>query len=198
MIAAIILAAGPSSRMGQSKQLLDVGGELLLVKTIQTVLRAGLQNVTVVLGANEHAHREVMKDLPVDVVTNPDWKRGMGSSIKTGLNDILSRHPGTDAVIIFVCDQPMLSDDIIKNIIQKHTETKKPVIASEYSNVPGVPVLFDKSYFEVLMKLPDSEGAKKIILKNPGDVTLVPFAGGEVDLDTMADYEAYKKSHSAS
>src|SRR5687768_5483312 len=100
---AIILAAGPSSRMGQSKQLLNIKGEKLLAKTILTVLKAEIPAVTVVLGAQEKEHRNVIQHLPVDIVYNKHWERGMGSSLKSGLLHIRSKHPALDAVVVLVC-----------------------------------------------------------------------------------------------
>ena len=189
--AAIILAAGPSSRMGQPKQMLDIRGERLLVKIAQTFLNAGISNVVVVLGSNEQAHREILKDQPVDIVHNPNWKSGMGSSIKTGLQH-LTLDPSVESVILSVCDQPLLSEDIISGLVRESTETGKPIIASEYSGVPGVPALFHRSYFGRLADLPDDQGAKKIIMNNSSDVSVIPFPGGEIDLDTWGDYEKFR------
>jgi len=190
-IAAIILAAGSSSRMGRSKQMLDIHGERLLIKTIQAVLDAGITNVVVVLGSDEAAHRKLIEHLPVNSVGNADWKSGMGSSIKRGLAYLAANHPAMEGAILSVCDQPLLSKEIIGNLIRRYKETQKPVVASAYSGAPGVPVLFHKSYFEKLAELPDDQGAKRIILQSRSDVSVVPFPGGEIDLDTMGDYDAF-------
>lgn len=193
---AIILAAGPSSRMGRSKQLLDIKGEKLLVKTIQTVLKAGISAVSVVLGAREQEHRDAIQQLPVDIVFNKHWERGMGSSLKSGLLHLLSTHPALDTVVVLVCDQPLLRSENISALLKRYQETGKPLIASRYSRMPGVPSLFAKSYFEKLARLPDDQGAKKIILQNQADVSEVEFRGGEVDLDTMEDYDAFVRGES--
>ena len=189
---AIILAAGPSSRMGQSKQMLDIDGEKLLVKTIRTILNAGVSSVVVVLGSDEKKHRDLIKDLPVDIILNPNWANGMGSSIKTGLQYLTTKNPSLQGVIVSVCDQPLVSTQNISNLIRRYEETGKPIIASRYLKIRGVPVLFDKTYFPKLMALPDDQGAKKIIQQNPEDVSEVDFPGGEIDLDTMEDYEAFR------
>lgn len=188
---AIILAAGSSSRMGQSKQLLDIHGEKLLVKTIQTFLNAGISDIVVVLGSDEAIHRNLIKDLPVEIAYNAHWQKGMGTSIKAGLAQMTSKHPSTDSIIISVCDQPLLSEQTISNLIQEFQKTGKPIVASGYSDAAGVPALFDKTYFDKLANLPDHQGAKKIILQNQADVSIVPFPGGEIDLDTMEDYEGF-------
>ena len=177
--------------MGRSKQLLVIDGEQLLVKTIQTILKADIRAVTVVLGAQEPEHRNAIRHLPVDIVVNKHWERGMGSSLKSGLLHLLSKNPTLDAVILLVCDQPLLKHENISALLNKHQETGKPLIASRYSQTPGVPAVFASSYFEKLAKLPDDEGAKKILLQNSDDVIHVDFPGGAVDLDTTEDYEAF-------
>ena len=115
-IGALILAAGSSSRMGQSKQLLDVEGEKLIVKVARAVLHAGVQNVSIVLGAHEADHRKALRDIPVHILSNPEWEKGMGSSIKTGLRHYMNDHR-IEAMMVAVCDQPLLSTDIIRNLI---------------------------------------------------------------------------------
>lgn len=189
----IILAAGPSSRLGEPKQMLDIDGETLLVKTVKAAIGSHAGSIAVVLGSNEKEHRKLLRELTLDIVYNENWQSGMGSSLKTGLQHLLSQYPSLEAIIILVCDQPLLTTENITNLILKHQETNKPIIASRYSGIPGVPVLFNKAYFPELMALPDDQGAKKIILQHPEDVDEVPFPGGEIDLDTMADYEAFKK-----
>jgi molybdenum cofactor cytidylyltransferase len=190
-IAAMILAAGSSSRMGQPKQMLDIHGEKLLVKTIKTFLDGGISKLVVVLGSNEEAHRDIIKDLPVEVTRNPNWKSGMGSSIKTGLQHLTQKHPLIEAVVVSVCDQPLLSKETISSLMNRYDETGKPIIASGYSDIPGVPVLFHRSYFPKLAKVPDNHGAKKVIMQNSSDVSVIPFPGGEIDLDTMEDYDRF-------
>ena len=192
--AAIILAAGSSSRMGRSKQQLEVRGEPLLTRTIKAVSGAGINRITVVLGAEEVAHRKMIDDLAVDIVANRKWDRGMGSSLKAGLLHVISTDPSAGAVVVLVCDQPLLKPENISRLVSAWREKGRPIIASRYSRVPGVPALFDKRYFGKLLELPDDEGAKKVILENPEDVIEVEFPGGEVDLDTPEDYEAFMDS----
>ena len=104
--------------MGQSKQLLDIYGEPLLLHSIKRALECGAQSVNVVLGANEQSHREIIRDLSVNIIPNHFWKSGMGSSIKAGLNYLIRKSPETDAVIIMVCDQPGLTTQHLVKIIR--------------------------------------------------------------------------------
>lgn len=191
--AAIILAAGSSSRMGQSKQLLPVDGEPLLLRTVKAVLSTSLlSNTVVVLGSEEERHSTLLQHLPVDIVSNLHWKKGIGSSLKAGLEQALQKDPSLEGVVILVCDQPLLSGENIAALLTTYSKTGKPVVASLYAGVPGVPAFFFKSYFDKLKRISDQEGAKKIILSNGGDLAEVDFPGGEVDLDTMEEYDAFR------
>ncbi len=190
-VSVILLAAGSSSRMGQSKQLLDINGEPLLIRSIKKALECTPQHLIVILGANEQAHRDVIRDLPVSIIPNHYWKSGMGSSIKTGLNYLIRKSPETEAVIIMVCDQPGLTSDHLNALIKTFAQTKNPIVASSYSNTMGVPALFARSFFSNILMLKDEQGAKKIIEQFPERVTPVDFPEGIHDLDTAEDYQKY-------
>lgn len=192
MTGAIILAAGSSSRMGQSKQMLDIAGQPLLRKTAIAVVEAGMAHAVVVLGSNDAEHRSILEGLNVETIYNASWVKGMGTSIRTGV-EALTKYPAISSILILVCDQPLLTSETILKITAKFNSSRKPIVASSYRGVPGVPVLFDRTYFDRLKQLPDDQGAKKLILQNRNDIELVSFPGGEIDLDTMADYDAFRK-----
>lgn len=187
----LLLAAGSSSRMGQSKQLLSIKGQPLLVRAAHAAIDSGCENVVVVLGAHEQVHREAIAHLPVHTVHNPDWEKGMGSSIKAGLGYLLSRAPATGAVIIMVCDQPLLTAAHLRTIRNKFKETQRAVIASAYAGTCGVPALFSRELFDNLLRIKDEAGAKKIILEHKESLLEIDFPEGAVDLDTPDDYEGF-------
>ena len=190
-IGTIVLAAGSSSRMGRSKQLLEIEGEPLLCRCVNIALTVNPENVVVILGANEKPHRELLEKLPVQIVSNFYWKTGMGSSIKTGLNYLIQSGAELDAVIIMVCDQPALTAAHLQKLIQKFSEKQKSIISSAYSDSSGVPVLFGRSFFSNLLLLNDDQGAKKIVQQFPDQVEMVSFPNGSIDLDTEEDYQNY-------
>lgn len=190
-IGIILLAAGSSSRMGQSKQLLEIGGEQLLLKSTQVALQSIAEKVIVVLGANESAHRKVIEQLPCEIIVNEDWQLGMGSSLKKGLAELLLIAPKLEAVLVMVCDQPLLTSEHLNQIIKKFKLAKSQIVASYYSGSAGVPALFDKSLFEKLLNVEDQAGAKKIILQYKEVVQTIDFAQGAIDLDTLDDYQTF-------
>lgn len=187
-VAIVILAAGSSSRMGQSKQLLRVRDTTVLSYAITVALHARPAVVTVVLGAHAKQHRESIQPMPVSIVVNEQWETGMGSSLKAGLRHIEAHHPNVTAVLFMVCDQPALTTQHLLNLIGK---AEKPIVASYYAGSPGVPALFKKSLFPSLNALGDDQGAKKMFQLFPDQVSTVDFPKGELDLDTMEDYQNY-------
>ncbi len=190
-VSVILLAAGNSSRMGKSKQLLQIDGDPLLLHSTRAAIGSGAKNVVVVLGANDKAHREVIGDLPITIITNHYWKSGMGSSIKTGMNNLLRIFPETTAVIIMVCDQPGISENHLRTLIEKFEENKSPIVASAYADTAGVPALFARPFFSNILMLRDDEGAKKIIAQFSAQVHAVAFPEGIHDLDTTEDYKNF-------
>lgn len=190
-IGVIVLAAGSSSRMGQSKQLLPIDNIPLLTRVVNIACQLQPSHTVVVLGANEKEHAAILQDTDVQIIINHEWKNGMGSSLKTGLRHLLSLAPSIDAIIVLVCDQPAVTSAYTSNIIQHYKANKKPIVASFYSDAPGVPALFDKSIFPELLNMDDAHGAKKIIQKHIASTELIQFPEGSIDLDTPEDYQKF-------
>ena len=192
-IGIILLAAGSSSRTGQSKQLLEIDGEQLLLKSTRVAVQSESEKIIVVLGANEMAHRKTIEHLPVEIIANPDWETGMGSSLKKGLRQLLQVVPQLKAALVMVCDQPLLTTEHINKLIQTFTNTNSLIVASHYSGSAGVPALFEKSLFEKLLRVEDESGAKKIIQQHKEAIQTIDFLQGAIDLDTPEDYRNFIK-----
>jgi len=195
-IGAILLAAGNSSRMGSNspKQLLDYRGQPLLVCAAQTVLAANLSPLVIVLGANAQQIRPTVETLPVHIVENPNWPAGMSTSLRAGLAKLLELTPSIDALIVMLCDQPLLRPEDLAALITAHTHTQKPLTAAVYNNTVGVPALVSKKYFQKLARLPDNAGAKSLFTQHPEDLATVPLPNAALDIDTPADYSQVQRS----
>lgn len=193
----LLLAAGASTRMGQSKQLMMFGGDALLVRATKAALSSQYP-VTVVLGANADDHREVLKGLNVRIVENQDWRKGMGNSLKTGLTEALAADPAMDAVLIMLCDQPMVTSVYLIRMMETAAASGKPVVASSYGGTLGVPVVFRKSAFTRLMQIGDEAGAARLIRDRPSDVEPIDFPGGAIDLDTPEDVRRFQNPANSS
>jgi molybdenum cofactor cytidylyltransferase len=192
---AIILAAGSSSRMGQSKQLLKIGNESLLRQTVQTVTNSGVEETVIILGSGQQAHQEEIIDLPVKVIYNPDWQKGIGSSLKCGVRFIEERFPACETILVTVCDQPLLSSKHLRILHDSYQSEKNSIVSSYYSDSPGVPVLFNRSMFKKLLEVDDQHGAKMIIKENIELALLIDFPEGSVDLDTPEDWKNFTHLH---
>ncbi len=186
----ILLAAGSSSRMGQSKQLLPVNGRSLLHISAKAALDAHAEKVFVVLGSSEPQHRIELRGLPLEFVSNSDWSKGIGSSIRAGLSAALTQYPELGSAVFIVCDQPGISAKHINNLIV-HRNRGRSIVASSYSDTLGVPALFGAKFFPALLRVGDAEGARRIINGHSDEVDIVPFPEGAIDLDTPEDYQKF-------
>ncbi|WP_431294838.1 nucleotidyltransferase family protein [Pedobacter sp. P26] len=184
----IILAAGSSSRLGRSKQLLDYKGKTLLQNVINEALETNCQSVIVVLGANAEEIASQHQNDQVNLVINESWENGIASSIVAGLLTMVKNNSEIESIIIAVADQVFIKMNNFNNLIEKQKETGKNIIASTYAERIGTPVLFKKDYFEALLSLTGEEGAKKILKQYSQDVETVVFEHGEIDIDTETDY----------
>jgi molybdenum cofactor cytidylyltransferase len=192
--AAIILAAGASTRMGQSKQRLPWKTGTLLSHAIQTARQSGVSSITVVLGADEEQNWKTIEGEKVNIVSNPRWQKGMGSSLKAGLKSVVKSNPNTDAILVMVCDQPFVTAEHLKALFGGFTAGTGQATVSRYSDTTGVPAVFGQRLFEKILSLNDEHGAKKLILQlREDEVSTVDLNGGEIDLDTWEQYTRFSE-----
>lgn len=189
--AIVILAAGASTRMGKSKQLLSWNDDTLLTHAVKTALQTQTSEVVVVLGANHQQHSALLAGMKVNIVVNHNWEMGMGSSLKAGLK-YLNSSSKPDCLLVMVCDQPFVTSQHLDQLIQK-VETSNGIVASGYAETAGVPAAFTSRFFEKILALDDSEGARKIIQSNKDLVTRINFPPGASDIDTPDQYEQSMK-----
>ena len=188
-IGAVILAAGESSRFGRPKQLVQFRGKSLVRRVVDAAKAANCSVIVVVLGSKREQIERELKETDAIVAENRDWRRGIGSSIRVGVENAVNQAPDIEAIVLLTCDQPFVKTDTIERLIAMREKTKKAIVASSYSETLGVPALFDRSCFQELLSLPDDSGAKSIILSNHERVAELLFPEGKIDIDTAADYE---------
>ena len=185
----IVLAAGMSSRLGRPKQLLNYKGKSLLQHAVHEAMQTTMRPVIVVIGANSDVVKKELKDLDIEVAENERWIEGMSTSLHRGLVAAKKLNKDVDGIIFMVSDQPFVSASLLNNLLKTQHETGLPIIASDYGDKLGTPVLFHKSFFSELMKLSGDTGARKLIKKNTDVVATVAFFKGNIDIDTKEDYE---------
>ena len=187
-VGAVILAAGGSTRFGRPKQLLPFRGENLVRRAVRAAAEL-CQRVIVVAGDTHSLIEAELRASAAVVIENPDWQRGLGTSIRVGLEHLITSAPELDAVVLMACDQPFVDSGVIAALVAKQATTGKAIVASSYANTLGIPALFDRSCFDALLALPDESGAKALIESQPDDVASIEFEQGAIDIDTPADFE---------
>lgn len=187
-IAALILAAGQSSRLGQPKQLVQLGANTLLRQTVLLALQTGASPVLVVLSPNiAEACHATLQGLDVLLVENSSPHEGMGSSLRVGMAMLALHAPDTERVLLLVCDQPRLRLDHLLALL--HADG--PVAAAEYSGRCGVPAVFARQHFAALASVTGDQGARSLLKSLP--VTPVSMPEAAIDLDTPEDLAALQR-----
>ena len=173
--------------MGQPKLLLDWGGRPVIRRAVEQVKAGGVNEIIVVLGHEGRAIREALKGLPVRFVENPEPEAGQASSIACGVSVL---GPSTSAALIALGDQPALPPEVIPRLLETFRQTGKAIVAPLYRGVQGNPVLFAAAVFSELRALTGDRGARSVVEKDPGRITLVSFdLAMPADLDTFEEYE---------
>jgi molybdenum cofactor cytidylyltransferase len=184
-VAAIIVAAGASTRLGRPKQLVSYRGETLLARAIRLAGEAGAAPVLVVLGAHSEA---ICAGAPLGDATgviNERWAEGISTSIHVGLRAV---DAGAAGVLVIGCDQPHLTVGHLLALIEAFAGHSETVIAgSSYAGVVGIPAIFPRSVFGALHALRGDKGARALLVHPPCPLITLPFAGGEIDIDLPAD-----------
>ena len=181
-VAIAILAAGSSSRLGRAKQLVELGGETLISRSIESAKGADPIATIVVLGAGcSQIARRIRQD--VMLVENHDWQEGIASSIRCAV-EAASALP-LEALIITTCDQPYVTGDLLQKIKELFERTGRSIVSAFYNGSPGIPALFARDKFGDLLTLRGDRGAKKIITQS--DALYVDAPQAAIDLDTEED-----------
>ncbi len=179
----IVLAAGGSSRMGQSKQLLVWKGRPLVWHAVNTARRAGLNPVVVVLGPEAAKVRQALSDQPVVFIENPNWAMGQSTSVQAGLRAV---ERVAEAVVFLLCDTPFVTPELIQTLIGEHQQTLTPIVAPRIEDRWANPVLFDRLTFEAFAGLSGDRGGRALFERfRMAGIAADPRIG--VDIDTAAD-----------
>ncbi|HJP37571.1 MAG TPA: nucleotidyltransferase family protein [Gammaproteobacteria bacterium] len=179
----IVLAAGASLRLGRPKQLVELDGVPLLVRTLQLLLAYCDRDVICVLGAHAADIRPLLDRMDIRIVVNPDWHEGLGASIRTGVAHV----PGdARAILLSVCDQPLVCQADIARLGAEWQLDQQAIVAAGYSGGYGVPAIFPAAYRDDLAALHGHKGAKGLIDTTPGR-RIVEMPNAAFDIDDSAD-----------
>jgi molybdenum cofactor cytidylyltransferase len=174
--AAVVLAAGASTRLGSPKQLVRLGSENLLERAVRVAREAGCSPVVVVLGASADLIQAECALGDALIVVNGEWASGMGSSVAAGVRALGE----VDGCLVMTCDMPAVSSVHLRELA-----ASGEVSASYYAGRRGVPAYFPAASFGELMELRGDAGAREVLFL----ARSVELVRGEVDLDTVSDLE---------
>jgi molybdenum cofactor cytidylyltransferase len=187
-VAAVVLAAGGSTRMGKPKQLLMVRGRPMLRRVSEAVCAIGMEQVVVVVGAHRDAVMKALDGLSVAVVVNEDWFCGLSSSLRAGIGAL---RPEIEAALVVLADQPALTPEFLSTLVDRYRATGAPIVAPVHEGQRGNPVLFDRALFPELMAVEGDRGGKQLLKRHEREVEQVETMDPAVlmDIDTWQDYE---------
>jgi molybdenum cofactor cytidylyltransferase len=187
VLAAVILAAGGSSRMGRPKQLLKFRGTSLLRRAIDTALAVPTEQVIVVLG---HAADQLLPEIAATsatVVLNDQWTEGVSTSLRGGLAAVSSEARG---VFIYPADMPLVTPEALRELAHRQQISGRPAAMTDAGGVRGVPVFITRSLFPALMIQEGDVGGAQYLRGHPEAVEAVHFDDPDLvrDVDRPEDY----------
>jgi molybdenum cofactor cytidylyltransferase len=187
VLAAVILAAGGSSRMGQPKQLLKFRGTSLLRRAIDIALAVPTEQVIVVLG---HAADQLLPECTATnatVVLNDQWMEGVSTSLRGGLATVSSDARG---VFIYPADMPLVTPEALRELAHRQQVSGRPAAITDAGGVRGVPVFITRSLFPALMIQEGDIGGAQYLRGHPEAVEAVHFDDPDLvrDVDRPEDY----------
>jgi molybdenum cofactor cytidylyltransferase len=190
-LGAILLAAGGSTRLGRPKQLLEFDGEPLVVRQARLLVALRPACVVVVTGRRNEDVASLLGDLPVRCEHNPEWQRGMGTSLACGIRAMPER---ARAALVLLVDQWKLALADLEILVETWASDPQAAVLAAYDGTRGPPAILPRALFERLSRLQGDSGARNILKRWKGTVKALPLARATVDVDTAADLPKHSGS----
>ena len=183
-VAAVLLAAGASTRMGTAKQLLPVRGKPAISLCVEALQAGGLHHPIVVLGSRREECEAALAGLSVTFAVNDDPKSDMAESVRIGLR---AATPTATGILVCLCDHPLVAPSTYREVSNAHLHYAEQIIIPVYKGRRGHPTLFPRSLLEEMYA---GLTMRDIIQRNYERVTLVALddEGILLDMDTVQDY----------
>ncbi|RJP47655.1 MAG: nucleotidyltransferase family protein [Anaerolineaceae bacterium] len=190
MITAIILAAGQSKRMGQPKMLLPWGETNVLGQVIETMRRAGVENILVVTGGAREQVEEIVRQYAVSSTQNAECERGeMLSSVQAGLR-ILRGNPSAGAALIVLGDQPQVEERSVRAVVEAFEGGQSNLVVPSYQMRRGHPWLVARPLWDEILQMESPQSPRDFLNQHAGEISYVEVDTPSIlaDLDTFEDY----------
>ena len=180
MHGAVLLAAGASSRLGQSKQLLEIDGEPLLRRAARALLASEPLELVVVLGHEAPRIGAVLDGLPLRRVVATGHAEGMAAALRTG---IAALDPRCDGALVALTDQPALDGAHLVALCEAWRKAPARAVASRYAGLAGAPAMLPRAWFDDLLALRGDTGARALLRARSDAVILLdaPALGRDID-----------------
>ena len=182
----LVLAAGSADRFGAPKLLAEFRGESLLRRVLRLSGQVTGTETVLVVGAHWLRIVHECRTLNPFIVRNEHYESGMASSIATGIRAV---QPVADAVLILLADQPLITADHLETLQNEWQASPASIVATEFADVAGPPVIFPAVYFDELLTLHGDRGARSIIENHEEEVIKIAFADAAIDIDTPEDLQ---------
>ncbi len=182
---AVVLAAGSAKRFGSSKQLAPFAGEPMVRRAVRCAERICGARTLIVLGKDWRRVHEACAPLRGFLIRNEAHETGMAGSIAAGVRATAG---AADAVLLMLCDQPLVTEDNLRDLVNAWGQSKTTIACSVHDGVAGPPAVFPARYFAELMALEGDRGARGLLDKYAAHVNKVPCAAA--DIDTPEDLHA--------
>jgi molybdenum cofactor cytidylyltransferase len=187
-VAAVVLAAGTSTRMGRNKLLLELAGETLVRRTVRVALAAGLDPVIAVLGHEAPRVGAELADLPCLTVVNPRYAEGVRTSLHAGVTRAASA--GVRALVVVLADMPYVTAAMITTLLERYRKSGAPLVVSCYGSVDAPPILYDRSLFDELLAVQGERCAKQVVRRHRERAEVVAWPEAALrDIDVAQDYD---------
>jgi molybdenum cofactor cytidylyltransferase len=194
MIAAVVLSAGESSRMGRPKALLPIEGETFIGRIVASLKQTQVGKIVVVLGHNSDLLAAAIRPLAVEILINPNYKLGQLSSLQVAVRNLLP-DADCDGILVHLVDHPYIDASLVDRMIQQFYESKKDIVVPRCRGKRGHPVIFARELFDELLSAPMDQGAKAVVNAHRDDTLEIETddPGIAVDIDTPEVYRQHVK-----
>ena len=220
MLAAVILSAGESSRMGSPKALVPFRGRTFLQRLLDVVQHvqqsagqiangharcdtdefvrssdAGIGFTRVVLGAKADEIRDQLGLDPSIIIVNPHWQNGQLSSIQAAISGLSEKQ--TDGILLFLVDHPLVGTEVVSQLVEQFYDSGRPIVLPKYRGKRGHPVIFAQRLYQELLAAPADQGARTVVWRHNEEVLEVPTEDEGAVLN-LNDPEALRRALSDS
>jgi molybdenum cofactor cytidylyltransferase len=187
MICAVVLAAGLSRRMDVQKLLLPFGGKTVIAHIVHQLLASTVDEVRVVVGHQAKRISAELSGRPVLIVNNPNYKSGMLSSVRCGLQNLPEK---CRAVMVVLGDQPSITTELIDQVLQSFAVTEKSILVPLYKGKRGHPILLSLHYRDEILTHYDAVGLRGLLHSHSDDICELTVSNASVlcDMDYPEDY----------